>query len=329
MTALGAADALALGPALVERSRATGRVAFAGAAVSAEAGASGGGATGAVVLGAHQRAASVVDVERCRSAGVLLLRRATSGTAVFVGGTALLAAVALPRVDSLFPDATYRTLLNRNVRPLLRGLTAAGALAHYFGREWVSCRKRPAMALGFDVAPDGVVLIEAIAGVDHPIAIPDDLAADTERELARWSAPPVPLAEVLPAGTPVEQVVACLRDAFSARAGELLGLDSPHEARAPAAHEIQGECPAPDGIDWLPPARIPIGWLERGWLPGPPSIGLGAKRLWLGGDVLAPRWALDRVALHLTEGKSPETLGDLPIEGVSAAELFEKALSGA
>ncbi len=64
---------------------------------------------------------------RCRSFGLRraaakVLRRATTGTAAFLGGRGVVWTLALPHAAALAPDATARTLLNRNVRGFLKGL---------------------------------------------------------------------------------------------------------------------------------------------------------------------------------------------------------------
>lgn len=287
----------------------------------------------AVLLGQHQRAARVVDVERCRAGGIPVFRRATSGTAAFVGRRALLFSLALPHVGALFADASPRTLLNRNVRPFLRGLSAAGAMAHYFGREWVSARKRPAMLVGFDATEDGAVLVEAIAGIEEAFALPDEIASEDERAVDRFTGnAPAGLAEVLPAGTTPEKVAQCVADAVGARASGpvIVRLEGPlarvGDAHAGDAHtggdagrfsvDLGSADPVPEGATLLAPARVPIGWLERARMPDNGG-------LWLGGDVLAPRWVLDRLAAAAS-GQAVD-LGDGPLEGVSAEELAAKA----
>ena len=140
-------DARALGGRLLARVAADGAVWAAASVVEEEA----------VVLGAAQRAARVVDLDACRAAGVRVVRRATAGTAALLAGRSLWLTLALPHVAALVPDATARSLLNRNVRPLLEGLRGLGFPAAYFGREWVSVAKRPAAVLGFDALPEGAV----------------------------------------------------------------------------------------------------------------------------------------------------------------------------
>src|SRR5690348_7174186 len=95
-------EALALGPALLARAERDQIPLVAASLVQGPA----------VVLGAVQRAGRVVDLDACADAGVLVYRRATTGTAGWIGGRAYLFTVGLPHVAALLPDATPRTLLN-------------------------------------------------------------------------------------------------------------------------------------------------------------------------------------------------------------------------
>lgn len=307
------------GGALVLAAREAGAATFAASLVEGPA----------VLLGRHQRAARVVDLAEAARLGIPVFRRRTAGTAAFASGRTLVFTLALPRVTTLFPDASYRTLLNRNVRPFLKGLTAAGALSHYFGREWVSSQRRPLLLLGFDVEPDGAVLIEAIAGFDHPFSLPPSLASEDERSLDRFTGhPPAALSELLPEGKTPESVAQCLTDAIAARA-PTARTERPDLLAAPPAQDLTdagspaGDLslldPVPPSASLLPPVRIPIGWLERAALPG-------SAPLWLGGDVLAPRWGLDRIAAAAA-GIQDHGLNttDFPLEGVSLPELLGKA----
>ncbi len=120
----------------------------------------------AVLLGAHQRATAgaLAAPARCH-------RRGSGGAAVRVGPGTLWVSLALARVGALVPCAPD-TILNRHVRPLLRALSRSGALAHYFGRDWVSVAHRPAAAIGFahDRA-SGRLHVEAFIAVTTPFAV--------------------------------------------------------------------------------------------------------------------------------------------------------------
>ena len=122
--------------------------------------------TPATVLGAFQRPQGIPR-------DLPLLRRASGGPFVRVGPGTLHVVLSLAHPSALVPcDAAH--IVNRHVRPLLRALTKSGALAHYFGRDWVSVGHRPVgqvgfahdsrtrrtafeafVALGFDFAPPG------------------------------------------------------------------------------------------------------------------------------------------------------------------------------
>lgn len=336
-------DALGLGPALVALARAERVPCVAASSIEGPA----------VLLGRHQRAARVLDPQACARAGVAVARRTTSGTAAFAGKRALLISLALPHVAALYPDATFRTLLNRNVRPFLKGFAAARASAHYFGREWISIHKQPGALLAFDVTADGLVLIEAFAGFDEPFSLPPELASDDERSLARFGEhTPIALAAALPAETSPDTVARCLLDAIAARATTHVTLHAPPLLFAPPgsfAVDLAATEPVPSRALLGAPAHIPIGWLERALLPAD-----AAARLWLGGDVLAPRFFLDRIADVAAGGPEPAggpeaggaepdgseagrpvltgdseatvpTFLDPPLEGVSLADLLAAA----
>lgn len=301
------ADALALGPALLARAGATGTPWLAASLVEGPA----------VVLGAAQRAGRVVDLAACAGRGALVLRRATTGTAVFAGARAVVWTLALPHVAALMPDATPRTLLNRNVRGFLKGFSRAGALAHYFGREWLSVRHRPAAVLGVDVARDGAVLLEVWAGYDAPTAIPAELAAPEERSIDRWlGKSPAALVEVLPAELGLEDLARVVMDNVALHA-TLPGV----EAEVPPALESIAFQPIDGPADPLPPgagaavlARVPVGWIEAAALSG--------GGVWLGGDLLTARWLLDDLGRSEVPPASIDA-ATAPIDGAGLSDLIE------
>ncbi len=120
----------------------------------------------AVLLGAFGRAApGEIGAERT------LLRRGSGGAAVRIGPGTLWVSLTLANLDALVPCAPDK-ILNRHVRPLLRALGRVGALAHYFGRDWLSVAHRPAAAVGFahDRA-SGRLHVEAFVAVSTPFAL--------------------------------------------------------------------------------------------------------------------------------------------------------------
>ncbi|WP_437487475.1 hypothetical protein WME75_06925 [Sorangium sp. So ce1014] len=310
------ADALALGPALLARARSAEAAPWIAASLVEGP---------AVVLGAVQRAARVVDLAACAARGAPVLRRSTTGTAAFLGGRGVLWTLALPHVAALAPDATARTLLNRNVRGFLKGFARAGAPAHYGGREWISLQHRPAAWLGVDATRDGAVLIEVFAGHDAPLAIPAELAAPDERAVDRWlGKAPAALSEVLPARVSLEALARAVVEAVALRAA--LPLIDGGEAPELAAERFQPisapDDPVPPGAGAPVLARVPIGWIEAA------ALGEAPARAWLGGDVLAARWLLE----DLGRGAAPASpdAGTLPLEGASLSDLrtlAQRALS--
>ncbi|MDI1483091.1 hypothetical protein [Polyangium sp. y55x31] len=297
-------EALALGPALLERAA---EAQAAHVALSLVDGS-------AVVLGAAQRAGRVVDLAACAQRGIPILRRATTGTAAWLGGRGLVVTLVLPHVAALVADATPRTLLNRNVRPLLGGFTRAGMLAHYFGREWITLRRRPAVLLGFDVAESGAVLVEAFVGYDAAIALPEEITTESERAIDRFlGKKPASLAE-LSTDAPIDldrfahALLEGLRARIEMTRTAMIVPSNELDTRpfAPIDHALD---PVPDGLILRPAVRVPIGWIEAAFD--------GAQRAWLGGDVLAPRWALARIA---TQGDAG--LPEIPLEGATIADLL-------
>lgn len=268
----------------------------------------------AVVLGALQRAGRVVDVAACATAGTPVYRRSTTGTAAYVGGRAILWTLALPHVAALHPDASPRTLLNRNVRGFLRGLSRGGAPAQYFGREWIAIHHRPAALLGFEALADGRIVIEVFAGIDAPIALPTELCADEERAVDRRRGKE-PLA--LAAGDPA----ALARWVIEAVAG----AGRPRE-EAPASLDVAApmvvvdpSSPVPLGLALAPLRRAPIGWIDA-------AVDRASGQLWLGGDALVASFAVRAIAEAARRG---EVLGliDAPIDGATFRDLHDAALA--
>ncbi|WP_437735564.1 lipoyl protein ligase domain-containing protein [Sorangium sp. So ce1335] len=300
------ADALALGPALLDRARSAAAPCIAASLVEGPA----------VVLGAAQRAGRVVDLAACAARGAPVLRRSTTGTAAFLGGRGVVWTLALPHVAALAADATARTLLNRNVRGFLKGLARAGAPAHYGGREWISVQHRPAALLGVDVAKDGAVLLEVLAGFDAPPAIPAELAAPDERAVDRWlGKAPAALAEVVPARGSPEALAGAVVEAVALRAGlPLSDGGGPPELAVERFQPITApDDPAPAGAGPVVLARVPIGWIEAA------AVGEAPARAWLGGDALTARWLLDALGGGAAQGALD--IGAAPLDGASLADL--------
>lgn len=111
----------------------------------------------AVVMGAFERGGGV--------------RRGSGGASARVGPGSVWVQLALARPEALVACEPAQ-LLNRYVRPLLKALTKSGALAHYFGRDWISVARRPCALVAFaHDASTHRALFEAIVAVRTPFAL--------------------------------------------------------------------------------------------------------------------------------------------------------------
>jgi hypothetical protein len=204
-----------------------------------------------------------------------LVRRGSGGPDVTVGPGTLHVLLALRNSSALVPCDAAR-LLNRHVRPLLRALTREGALAHYFGRDWISVAHRPVGQVAFaHDARTGRCTFEAFVAVEHPFA---------------------PAGRVSHQGKPPGTVSAAAGRSFSfgslrARIIAAYGVDLGHTTSAEGADGLPPGDPA-DGVDddppWAASAAEAIGLVAA----GPDARG----DLRVGGDLLASRDALDRLA---------------------------------
>ena len=117
-----------------------------------------------VLLGSFQRSGDA-------PAGSPALRRATGGAAVNVGEGTLHVLLTLASPSALIPCDEDK-ILNRHVRPILRALTRSGALAHYFGRDWLSVAHRPAGHVAFaHLRASGRTVVETFVAVRTQFAI--------------------------------------------------------------------------------------------------------------------------------------------------------------
>lgn len=94
-------------------------------------------------------------------------RRASGGAEVATGPGVLHTLLLLPQL-SLLEAVRTDVILNRLVRPLLRAISRSGALAHYFGRDWISAKHQPVAQVAFahDAATQRT-LIEAFVSVNQ------------------------------------------------------------------------------------------------------------------------------------------------------------------
>jgi len=220
--------------------------------------------TAATVLGAFQRHHGLPT-------DLPLVRRVSGGPHVRIGPGTLHVLLALSDPTALMPcDA--RRLVNRYVRPLRRALTKAGALTHYFGREWISAGHRPVGQVGFaHDSRTGRAVFEAFVAVSTPFAL-----AGRASFLGKE---PVTLDALVDRAIDVEALATRIVEAYADEAER-------SERTALAA----GEAPVEPWIDppWAAIAEEAIGDVCAG------QDARGVLRL--GGDLLASRDALVRVA---------------------------------
>jgi hypothetical protein len=308
-------EALALGPAMLDRAREEQHAQLAASLIDEGP---------ALVLGALQHRARVVDRAAAEAAGTRVLRRSTTGTAVYLRGRSLLFTLALPALTTLAPDTSPRTLLNRNLRGFLVGFRKEGALAHYFGREWLSLGHRPAAVVGFEALPGGTTLIELFVGLDAPLAVPAELATEHERAVDRWLGKrPACLTELLRAVDPLP-LASRLSAAIAARALLPFAQVAAPEPGAQATAALTEGDPAPAGALFAPPLRVPIGWLDA-------AVDASSGQIWLGGDLLAATHALRSLAEAVSRGakEAPFREGDVPLDGAAVSDLLGAARTAA
>ena len=257
-----------------------------------------------LLLGAFQRAAGAPSIAP-RS------RRGSGGPEVRVGPDTLHVALALASPGALTP-CDERRIVNRAVRPLLRALTRVGALAHFFGRDWISVRHRPAGWVGF--AHDATTrrtLFEAFIALRTPFHLGPRASflgktPGTLEEIVGQAIQPERLVgaivDAYVAAWAVEPVDTSPREPPSAEREQADDLGSGARKAAAAAPFGEGEHAndlAPDWGDppWAATVEEAIGTLGA----GPDALGVFR----IGGDLLVSRDALARL-----EARSPHVPDD-------------------
>ena len=244
-----------------------------------------------------------------------VLRRSTTGAAAFLDG-GLLVSLALPTLDAIHRDTTPRTILNRNVRPLLAGFRHAGIAASYLGRDFISVARRPFALLGIDGSAKGAVLIEALASGESTFALPAALATDLEVGTHRLrDLSPISLEEASRDRDP-EEIAGSVLEGIAVKLGAETEPWDGSSASVKLPRVLGPTSPLEGAVQLLAPQPIPMGWLDLALVDGLP---------WIGGDVLAPAYAL---------GSSFELAHpDTPMEGAEwddvrrASELLSDARS--
>jgi hypothetical protein len=264
--------------------------------------------TEALVLGRLQRE----DTLRARSAArfdTRIARRRSTGTEAQLDGAVLYHALALPRVDALFADASARTLLNRNLRALLRGYAAAGVPLRYFGTEVLALLGHPVALVGYEQLESGAVLIEVLIGLEKPCVARPALKREPPSglySLLRSAPPPHGLLQRAVAGT-VERLGRVAVDVAAA-------LPPPPPAE-----------PVPLDLSPAAAVSIPLGVVEA----------VSAPRARITGDLLVGTAALARFearadqALARGEPLTQDLLAAFdgsPLDGAKPADILQALL---
>jgi hypothetical protein len=255
----------------------------------------------ALVLGALQREDTLRQRSPARFDGVVA-RRATTGTEARLSGAVLYHALALPSVSTLFADASARTLLNRNLRAVLRGYTAAGVPLRYFGTEVLALLGQPVALVGYDQAESGAILLEIWLGLEQPCVVRSAL----KRE------PPVALYRALHSEPPAHELLQ------RAVRGIVEKLGASTEQVSPVSVPVAA--PSFEGV--ASAVSIPLGVVEATVAP----------RVRISGDLLVGTAALHRVerAAQLARDSgaplSAEVLAPLqgaPLDGARPADVLQ------
>jgi len=253
----------------------------------------------AIVLGAMQHAARVAPGAFDAATKISVVRRTTSGTGFCLDG-GMLFTMALSTADAAFADATARNMINRCVRPLLAGFARAGLSATYLGREWIAHQRHALAVLGVDLSPRGSILIEAWLTEKGQLSIPRSVASSLEASCDRYRGRPQRSLEEVAAGLSREQIAQRFIEGAADRLGGLPQLVNDMPAADVAALRVtRPDDPLPADFTLLPPIEIPIGFLD--------VARTSAGSSWVGGDMLAPTYALGF--------EPPVDVSVLPMEG--------------
>jgi hypothetical protein len=263
----------------------------------------------ALVLGALQREQTLRSRSPARF-DVPIVRRRTTGTEAQLDGAVLYHALALPRVDALFADASARTLLNRNLRAILRGYAAVGTPLRYFGTEVLALLGHPVALVGYDQLASGATLIEVLIGLENPCVVRPAL----KRE------PPAALYALLRQAPPAHEF---LRKAVAGIV-ERLGA-TPVDVRASLPVAEPEPVPAPVHSVVEASVAVPLGVVEAVVEP----------ELRITGDLLVATPALHRFEYLVDQALvCGDELGDYlfapfqsaPIDGARPADLLQAVM---
>lgn len=223
--------------------------------------------TSAVLLGAFQRATEVAapaTTDPREADGEMRVRRGSGGGAVLLSPGVLYVGLLMPHPGALVP-ANEMQILNRAVRPVLRAISRMGVLTHYFGRDFLSSKKRPVASVSFGhdaisrrtlvetfISVDALAMEATRASFDGKLpATMAELRADTidVTKLATALAEEHGLPITAPA--PVKVLVAPTEPPWTARADESIGplfAGPDHRGRTRLGGELMA---SRDRVAWL------------------------------------------------------------------------------
>jgi hypothetical protein len=255
--------------------------------------------TEATVLGAFQRQHRAPN-DRAR------IRRVSGGPFVQVGPGTIHVLLTLANAATLVA-CDPRRIVNRYVRPLLRGLTKAGALAHYFGRDWVSVSHQPVGQVGFaHDSRTGRTAFEAFVAVRHEFAPPG-------RASFRGRVPTT-LEAVSGRVLDIEALSELIVVAYASECARV-AVPRPW-VRDP---DDSDEALLEDDPPWTASVDEAIGELAAGRDAG------GTFRL--GGDLLASRDALERVTAHVAALSTASPSFEADVAGIVDRELSQASVA--
>jgi hypothetical protein len=291
------------------------------------------------------RDAAVVAGAFQRGTGDAQWRRGSGGPAVALGAGTVHVVFSPASPRSLGPSGEFdeTKIVNRLVRPLLRGLTKAGFLAHFFGRDWIAVAHAPVGWVGFaHDATSRRAVFEAFVGVTTPFASPGRSSLLGKTPIALDAIGPVD----------GDRLVSAIIDAYAgAYEADLVPIspDEPFlEASAPGAptrpnrdrchgndppNVPKGPAGPPDGPPeppWAATADEAIGLIGA----GPDATGVFR----VGGDLLVSRDALARLEeraaaapLEALGRVVDETLGapGVALDGVRSLESVRDVIARA
>ena len=222
-----------------------------------------------VVLGAYQHAPHALRGSAVATLAAPVLRRRSGGGALMASEGVAYFALGLRDASVLLPCPPGR-ILNRNVRGLLAGMRALGIPAYYFGRDFVSVgtAPAPAIAIGWDEAADGRVLLEFFIACTTTFVLPPELNGYPYRQSPVWGGKVVTTLRDQGRGESAGEVLASIAEGYTRGFGvEFDRGPFPAEWFALAATREPAIVVDPrdeGGLRWSRPHEEAIGFVSAG-----------------------------------------------------------------